>query len=347
MNLLAHYERRRLMPKSAKGPTSRDSVEQTALSNLLRALESGALSTVQVDCPVCGCSESEQIASIDRRRLPVRTVRCFGCPTLYSRFRLTEDSLRDFYESYYRTAFGGMREPTFDWFESQTATGRRILAEIQSFPQFKASLKGRRVLEIGTGAGGVLIPFKESGAQVIGLDLDENFLEFGRSRGLDLRFGGVDSVQNVGPVDIVILKDVLEHLPNPLRALKDIRQILSDDGVLYVHVPGLQSLGSLGYLNDLLRYLQIAHLCHYTEESLVFLCEKADLRVVQSNRLATVMCVRGDENFANVQSRQPGPEAAVIALREIFRSRLISRLRHEIRSVIPEPVRALVRNVIR
>ena len=347
MNLLTRYERRRLMPKSANGPTSGDSVEQAALSNLVRALETGALSTVQVDCPVCGCSESEQIASIDRRRLPVQTVRCFGCPTLYSRFRLTEDALRDFYGSYYRTAFGGIREPTLDWFESQTATGRQILAEIRSFPQFKASLYGRRVLEIGTGAGGVLIPFKESGAQVIGLDLDENFLEFGRSRGLDLRLGGVDSAQHVGSIDIVILKDVLEHLPNPSGALKDIRQILSDDGVLYVHVPGLQSLGRLGYLNDLLRYLQIAHLCHYTEESLVFLCQKAGLHVVRSNRLATVMCVRGNEDSVQMQSRPPDPKAAVDALHEIFRKRLISRLRHEVRSVIPEPVRAAIRKVIR
>jgi SAM-dependent methyltransferase len=37
--------------------------------------------------------------------------------------------------------------------------------------------------------------------------------------------------------DLVILAHVLEHLPDPLRPLRDIRRAIADDGIIYVEVP--------------------------------------------------------------------------------------------------------------
>jgi SAM-dependent methyltransferase len=46
----------------------------------------------------------------------------------------------------------------------------------------------------------------------------------------------LDDLGDVRP-DLVIVAHVLEHLPDPLEPLKEIRQVISDSGILYVEVP--------------------------------------------------------------------------------------------------------------
>jgi len=347
VRLLRAREIQRLSPSTPRTPKFKSETQRIAHSAVIEAIKNGELEVVEVGCPVCEGQEFEHVASIDRQGIPVQTVRCVRCPTLYSRQRFTDVALNTFYSSYYRDLYGGVSSPNQEWFESQVESGRKILRSLLMAGVIPDQLDGLRVLEVGSAAGGVLAPFREEGATVLGVDFDENYLKFGRSKGIDLRIGGVNDVPAYGVQDIVILKDVLEHLPDPVRSLELVRSVLSDRGVIYIQVPGLQALEFLGYGNDLLRYLQIAHLCHYTKQSLEYLCQKAGLRVLHSESRGIVICGRESKDGGALTPICPGPEDAITALENIYRHRRTTAIRHKLQSRTPESMKHLAKKLIR
>jgi hypothetical protein len=145
----------------------------------------------------------------------------------------------------------------------------------------------------------------------------------------------------------VILKDVLEHLPDPLQALRMIRESLSERGILYIQVPGLQALGPLGYRYDFLRYLQVAHICHYTIESLTYLCEKAGLRVGFSSNWGIAVCSNSNQPVGANALVIPSSEIALEAIKRILMRRAVYAIRHEVSSRFPEGVKKLLRRLRR
>jgi hypothetical protein len=76
----------------------------------------------------------------------------------------------------------------------------------------------------------------------------------------------------------VILSHVLEHVPDPVGFLGEVGQRLSDKGLVYAEVPGVLCLGQ-GYRGDILRYLTIAHLHHFTQRYLTALFASVGLEL--------------------------------------------------------------------
>lgn len=96
----------------------------------------------------------------------------------------------------------------------------------------------RRVLEIGTG-GGRLTDGLKCPALRITMDLSVRHV----------RPGGVVAglprgCFKSGVFDLVILSDVLEHLDQPVEALKTVRRIMTEDGRCLITVPAWPSLWS-------------------------------------------------------------------------------------------------------
>lgn len=347
MNLLRSREIRRLNPRNHRPSNFKSETQRVAYWNVIEAIQSGDLQLIEVNCPVCDYNEFQHVASVDRQGLPVQTVRCERCPTLYSRWRFNDTSLTEFYSRYYRELYVGDSNPDREWFSLQTESGRKTLKKLQDAEIIPSSLEGFRVMEVGTAAGGGLVPFRDAGASVLGIDFDENYLNFGRSMGIDLRLGGVNELNEFGSQDVVILKDVLEHLPTPIHSLKVIHSVLSDRGVVYIQVPGLQALKFLGYRNDLLRYFQIAHLCHYTRESLNYSCQRAGLKVVHSEPQGVVVCKKAPLVSGSSTTVVPSPDPAIDALEHIYRHRLITSLDHWLRARIPPKAKQFGKRFIR
>ena len=143
----------------------------------------------------------------------------------------------------------------------------------------------------------------------------------------------------------MLLKDVLEHLPDPLQALRIIRESLSEKGIAYIQVPGLQALGPLGYRYDFLRYLQVAHMCHYTIESLAYLCERAGLKVGYSSNWGIVVCSRSSQPVGADALVVPSSEIALEEIKRILMRRAVYAIRHEVSSRLPEGIKRLLRTL--
>lgn len=122
----------------------------------------------------------------------------------------------------------------------------------------------RNVLEIGCAAGAILYYFKEQGCEITGVDLGSEYVEYGKKRGLNLKqCHSSELVAEGKKFDLIIVNHVIEHFLTFDKELESIHQLLAEDGVLYVEVPGIKNLVR-SYNNDFMLYLQNAHVYDFT-----------------------------------------------------------------------------------
>ena len=106
---------------------------------------------------------------------------------------------------------------------------------------------GVRVLDVGCGDGGAAIALAAAGAQVEAIELDPRRLEGAREesarRGVPAHFQvaditraeTLDRVQ--GPFELILFRDVLEHIPDRDAALRESRARLAPEGAVVVIFP--------------------------------------------------------------------------------------------------------------
>jgi len=109
-----------------------------------------------------------------------------------------------------------------------------------------------RVLEIGCGTAGVLCAFLERGCRGFGVDMDNYSLNYAREKSaeyiaseqltlIERDIYSVDFKKEFQiKFDIIILKDVIEHIPDQEKLLKRIQSFLAPSGIIFIGFPPWQ-----------------------------------------------------------------------------------------------------------
>lgn len=111
--------------------------------------------------------------------------------------------------------------------------------------------EGMRVLEIGCGEGGVLKPFINKGCICVGVEFDKIRIENGAEwLEDDIKKGKLSfvvkdiydtDVESLGGrFDIIILKDVIEHIHDQQRLLARLKEFLTPSGIIFFGFPPWQ-----------------------------------------------------------------------------------------------------------
>ena len=108
-------------------------------------------------------------------------------------------------------------------------------------------LKDKKILEAGCGDGGCAAEFFRAGCRVTAIDIDDRLvsitsalnkkegISFGTFTG-DICRDDCPGLEE-GPFDIILLRDVVEHLEDLTGSLSILRRRLVDDGVLFIVFP--------------------------------------------------------------------------------------------------------------
>ena len=105
-----------------------------------------------------------------------------------------------------------------------------------------AHQSGRRILDVGCGDG-LFFDKLQSLGTITGVEGDSNTLSTDGKWRNEIYCGYFDEqFHPQHKFDAILMLDILEHMPDPLAALKHARSLLHDNGVLIVTVPAFMSL---------------------------------------------------------------------------------------------------------
>ena len=123
-----------------------------------------------------------------------------------------------------------------------TATPRNLAKRLDFVERLAGPVAGRRILDCGCGGGEYVRALRRAGAHTYGIEFEgSKLLGAGRQRGAAAAGLAVADIQQMpfpdAEFDVAIVNEVLEHVPDDLAALREVRRVLEPGGVLVVFSP--------------------------------------------------------------------------------------------------------------
>jgi SAM-dependent methyltransferase len=278
--------------------------EQTRVRDTIdEKVRTGEYPFEQVPCASCEGDSFTIVATKDRYGLFCPIVACKHCGLLQTNPRMTPSAYSSFYTKEFAGLYRGSVAPVDHHFQHRVRHGRRILKHLRDIGVFEKPPSETLVVDIGCSHGGVLRAFQEAGFQTMGMDLNDDYLSYGREKyGLDLRLGNLLSASLSRAPDLMLYCQVFEHVADPRAELAAVHSVITDETKLYVEVPGVHNLIP-AYHMDFLRLLQNAHVYHYTARTFSNLFSSCGFRALaMNNQIQGVFEIAAASNGAELES---------------------------------------------
>lgn len=144
--------------------------------------------------------------------------------------------------------------------------------------------KEARCLEVGSSVGYFLYRIKDNVKSILGIELNEMEARWAsEEKGIPTITKSLlepDTVEE-SSMDVIFLFQILEHTPNPVIFLQQVRKKLVRDGVVIIEVPNLMNPLISLYEIDAFKnfWFQRPHLYYFASETLKGVIEKAGFEV--------------------------------------------------------------------
>ncbi len=142
--------------------------------------------------------------------------------------------------------------------------------------------KKGKLLDIGCYTGFFLELARDNGWEVEGLDPSNWASEYARKNfGLKVQSNLIENMDfPENNFDVITMWDVIEHLTNPIIALKKIQKILKSDGV-FILTTYLMDSWEAKLLKSKYPFLMKMHLIHFTRKTLNYALEESGFEVLE------------------------------------------------------------------
>ena len=94
---------------------------------------------------------------------------------------------------------------------------------------------GKRIIDYGCGSGDFLRLVKDYCTSVCGIELQESYVNALNSVGIPCK-SSLDQLDNKS-IDICVSFHVIEHLPNPIQTLTELKEKIVSGGMILIEVP--------------------------------------------------------------------------------------------------------------
>jgi SAM-dependent methyltransferase len=161
---------------------------------------------------------------------------------------------------------GGLR-----YFDYQRAVGERVVVP---WIGGRIPIEGLRVGDFGAHAGGILDAFRAAGAESgVGFEINAEIVRqspFREDENFKLEVTDLTQLDSPAqPFDLVVLHDVLEHIPDTSSVLDVARRSLAAEGRIFVSFPPYYSMVG-GHQHLAQGWVRLAPWIHYLPDELFF-----------------------------------------------------------------------------
>lgn len=246
------------------------------------------------NCDICGSSEyskfwerkpwsSVTTANMDGKMIHTIDVACSKCGLVYKNPTLDEAGLRKYYaDDYY------LKDYKTD--DVDQISKNQIVAETECsvyrmdyFEHLGIDIPGKKVLDVGSASGIFALFMKSFGADITSLEPSrrkckiQNILFNISPVCMTLEdYGHEDHGSKNGQYDMITICDALEHVFSPTKALTAARNLLNDDGLLFIEVPDIWYPYVDIYVDA---FLSSAHMFTFSQYTIQLLLGKCGFRI--------------------------------------------------------------------
>ena len=239
-------------------------------------------------CPLCGEGRCYELYRFEPAQwIPGSVVRCANCATVYKKPSAAARPIANYYSD---PRYGALNYWSFE--EQATRTLRRILGSLVSLVGSNGS---RSLLEIGCGPGRFLELAQERGFEVSGIELNAALADEARKRtgGRPIICDDFMTAPFSGQFDVIAMLDLIEHLTDPLAALRHSYEMLKPGGYLLVYTPNHKGLtvrvADLAYratrgsiAGPVIEIFDCLHIVFFDPDSLRFALERSGFQLSKS-----------------------------------------------------------------
>lgn len=219
-----------------------------------------------IACNLCG---SDDIIVL-YQRIDLRVVRCRLCGLSYLNPRLMSSDLQDKYSHGYSAGYIAKEK-------SKKKRAKKIIKNILRHK------KSGKFLDIGCSAGFILNEARERGFEAYGVDISPLGLRHAKEvMKLNVFEGYLEQAEFSDDFfDVITLYNLIEHIPDPARFLKEISRIAKENALIEIWTP------DIGHWNAKLkreRWKNIfpEHLYYFTKETMQKMLEKSGLTLFKN-----------------------------------------------------------------
>jgi len=227
-------------------------------------------------CPACGQARADAPTYSDVRDVLGGTpgswslYTCSRCRSLFLHPRPVGQGLSDAYRTYYTHHEPAPAVPQGDALVSRLIRGylshrfgaKSVSSDSIGYPFFRAipplrqqldyffrhlPARSGRLLDVGCGNGDFGRRAAVAGWDVTGVEPDQEAASRARSAGLSVHVGSFDSFLGAHRFDAITLSHVIEHVPDPAKALQKARELLVPGGSLWIATPNVAGPGRRWY----------------------------------------------------------------------------------------------------
>ncbi len=233
-----------------------------------------------IQCPVCDCerfSVKHKIMDHFLSKEEFKIVQCQQCGFLFTNPRPEKSESFKYYQS---DEYLSHSKNKTGWLNFAYDAIRSIALR-KKFDLINKHKSGSKILDIGCGTGEFLNLMKAKGWEAIGVEPAEHPREFAKTNfGLNV----FDEDKLDKPVasgfDVITLWHVLEHVPDLNQRISQINRLLSDEGLLVVALPNVNSWDATHYKNFWAAWDVPRHLYHFSKETFDMLMKKHNLKII-------------------------------------------------------------------
>lgn len=157
----------------------------------------------------------------------------------------------------------------------QLVKNHTLKKKLKLINSFKTEEK--TILDVGAGTGDFLKVCKTGGWKITGIEPSDKAREYAESKNIVL-YENLNQVEN-NQFDVITLWHVLEHIPNLVEYIKQLKKLLKPNGVLIIAVPNHKSFDAKHYKEFWAAYDVPRHLWHFSKTAISKLFSLVDMNV--------------------------------------------------------------------